>query len=177
MKNKELMMYLEILKEMDSLELGVKFGYAVAKNFERVQKSADALQKTLNKRPDGWKDYEKARQHIFDDVAEKDEQGMPIKTTLPGGQGFEYKIIKWGLLDKKLEELRNDERFKAMVDEQEAKTKELEELMEQEAEKFEWFGVKAKYVPKTMKAKFYRVLINMVPENEINDLPDPEEKK
>lgn len=150
MKRKELIEIFYNLSSIKDIE-GVKLGYAIAKNIDRIKGEVDLVQKAINPSEE-FQEYETKRVDLATKYAEKDENGKPIT------QNNAFVISDRSTFAKKFSALRAE--YASVIEEQDKKLVEYEELLEEEVE-HELHKVKMEDIPETM-AKYMVLLYPII---------------
>jgi hypothetical protein len=174
MNNKKAIETFNILSQLDNEKnLPIKFDYGLAKIITSLEPIVKDLQKLTNKKVEGQKEYETEKNHIFEEMAEKDENGKPKHKQVKNG--IEYKIKDLVALNTKLNELAD--KYSDTVNNMRERIQDYNNLLDQEIEDFKPYKINIKYLPVTEEGKCQisplqiRYLFPFL-EGDINDIPD-----
>lgn len=124
MNKKELLEFNNALKSVSDLK-GVKFAYAVTKNKNNIKNEVEAIVEAQNQ-SDEYKEYEKERIALCEEMAIKDENGKPKINK------FNYEIEDEKAFEVKFDELK--EKHKEAIEKREKQLEDFELLLEEAAE-------------------------------------------
>lgn len=139
MKRKELIEIYHNLSSIKEIE-GVKLGYAIAKNIDRIKGEVELVQKALNPSEE-FQEYENKRIELGKRYAEKDANGKPI---VDNGA---FIITDIASFSKKFLALKKE--HSTAIEEQQKKLAEYEALLDEEVE-HELHKVKMEDIPESM---------------------------
>lgn len=174
MNNRRVLETFNVLRQIDNeRNLPIKFDYGLGKIITELEPIVNNLQKVSEKKIEGQEEYEKDRNHIYSELADKDVDGLPIRRQVQNG--FEYEIKDWITLDAKVKELKK--KNIDVVEAMEARVIEYTDLLNQELEGFKPYLINIKNLPvdKEGKSQLSALQIRyLVPflEGDIDDLPE-----
>lgn len=123
----------------------IKFEYGLAKILARFEPIIVALQKTQAKKIDGQEAYEAAKTTILEEVSEKDDNGKPITTRV--GQGMEYSIKDWDVLNKRMAGLA--EEHAEVIAALKVRAEDFEALLDEDCKELDPYKIQIKHLPIT----------------------------
>lgn len=135
---------------------GVKFAYAVVRIREGIKREMDRA-KEIGKMSEGYQEYDKARQELIQQFADKDERG---KFIIARG---EYQLSEENrkLFLEQLEELKKE--HPEAIAEFDTKTKEMDDFMKEEIE-LNLYTIKEDYLPENITVEQLDILREFIVE-------------
>jgi len=155
MTNKEAFILHAVIGKFEKEDkVPTKFAWALMRTKKKLKALVDSMNE-LRQPSEEIQEYEKKRIALCEEYSEKDEDGKPVI------ENQNYKILegKREALDEEIKKLRDEN--KEAFDAQEAKMKELDELMEEEAD-VEVYKVKEQYLPDTISVGDLQILEPMI---------------
>lgn len=125
---------------------GVKFAYAVSKNFKKITPEIEAFD-DARKADKDFEAYEKERMALCVKHSEKDKEGNPVMIKLPNGQQYDIKdMVAFEKESKNLKDKHNK-----AVDQREKQMADVEKLLQSEVS-IDFHKVKFEDIPNDITA-------------------------
>jgi hypothetical protein len=150
-----LSLYQTIGKFQTKEDLPTKFSWALMRTKKRLKVLIDSMDE-IRQPPARMQEYETKRIALCEAASEKEEDGKPKVEN----NNFVIETEAREQLNKDIAALRDGD-FKEMFDEQEKKSKDIEDLMKEECD-IELFKVAPEFLPETMSPADLEILEVMI---------------
>lgn len=139
-----------------------KLAYAIAKNFDRVERELDII-RSANKPDKEYDEYEEKRKELCRKHALKDEKGQPT-ITFDGVQHV-FVMEDQEFFDSEMEVLQQE--YQAVLEREEQRKSDHRKWLEEEEIQFEGHAIKEEWVPEDVTPVQMRALLPFLePEQE-----------
>ncbi len=174
MDNKTLLATLGVLRQLEGINgMPLKFTYAIVRNINAIDTIEQVLQKMQQTEVPGQPKMNEAKLVLLQEYAKKDENGKPITKANQFGQS-EYDIEDWAAFEARMDTFK--EEYKDVFEAMDQRQKDMQDLMEEEADNFEPYVVNVKYLPMEdgncrLSVTQLRMLMPFL-DGDIDELPD-----